>query len=292
MNLSIVIPTKNRHKELQRLLKSLKKQSYQDFETIIIDQSTKDITLNEKRVRYFHRPNIQSLSEAKNFSIRYCSHNFIGFFDDDIVLDEDFLLNIINSIKKLNPIAISGIDNLAKEESKLYYYFKCIFMLGDLRDRRLIIKNSNANDIIETNKLSGGYTFYNKKIFEKINFRKKGIFHLNEDVDFSYLIRKKFNEKLYIDKKATVTHFTKNIKTKDIKDFRIIIKKTRNNAFTSLLIYELHLNKYLYFLPMIWFLFGLFIHNTYLVIKFKKIEILVSFLLGINDYFNFDRNKL
>ena len=292
MNLSIVIPTKNRHKELLRLLESLEKQSYKDFEIIVIDQSTKDITLNENKIRYYHMPNIKSLSDAKNYSIKYCRYNFIGFFDDDIVLDKDFLLNIIISIKKLNPIAISGIDNLAREDSKLYYYFKCIFMLGDLRDKRLIFKDNNLNNIIETNKLSGGYTFYNKKIFKKINFRKKGIFHLNEDVDFSYLIRKKFNEKLYINKKATVTHFTKNIKTKDIKDFKIIIQKTRNNAFTSLLIYELHLNKYLYFLPMIWFLFGLFIHNTYLVIKFKKIEILISFLLGINDYFNFDRSKL
>ena len=62
--LSIIIPTYNRGYLLRRAVESVLKQSFQDFEIIIIDDGSTDKT--EEVVKSFSAPNIKYIKFEKN----------------------------------------------------------------------------------------------------------------------------------------------------------------------------------------------------------------------------------
>lgn len=92
---------------LQDALESLVRQTYYDFETVIILdecwENTRRIIENYREVldiRFFERPTKQGLASAKNFGIGKCSGDWIAYLDaDDRYMDcklevqRNFLLN-------------------------------------------------------------------------------------------------------------------------------------------------------------------------------------------------------
>ena len=285
MRISIVIPTKNRQRSLYRAIKSINDQIYKNFELIIIDQSNKiDNKLkDESTIKYFFKPKINSLVEAKKYSLKHIKTEYVGFLDDDVELDKNFINNLHNSIIKLNPIGISGTDNYAREKNFVVFIIKKFFLLGNFSDDRIYFFDNKK--IVKANKLSGGYTFFKTEIFKKIRFREEKLFHLNEDVDLSWKIKKVYNENFYIDRSAKLTHHTNNINTINIKDIGIVRKKIVDNVYTTLLLYKIHLNKILNFFPLIWYLIGYLLLVFIISIKFRKIFFFKDFFQGFMKYY-------
>ena len=68
---SIIIPTYNRVDSLTKTVDAVLKQSYQEFELIVVDDGSTDNTrevlgkLNDHRVKYFYQEN-QGPSSARN----------------------------------------------------------------------------------------------------------------------------------------------------------------------------------------------------------------------------------
>ena len=91
MNLSVVVPTKNRPTELRTFLKSLWSQNLLPDQLIIIDQSleTKHIkeevkekaTLLGIKINYIHDKEINGLVQAKAAAIPYNECSIISFFE-------------------------------------------------------------------------------------------------------------------------------------------------------------------------------------------------------------------
>ncbi|MEK6773970.1 MAG: glycosyltransferase family A protein [Bdellovibrionota bacterium] len=82
---SIVIPVYNRLPLLQRALKSLQQQTFQDFEIVIVDDhSTEDVGLAMKEfpVRYLKTVG-KGVSAARNTGIRATTSEFVAFLDSD-----------------------------------------------------------------------------------------------------------------------------------------------------------------------------------------------------------------
>lgn len=85
---SIVIPTYNRKDFLKIALASVLKQTFSDYEVIVIDDGstddTKEIikTLKNKNLRYFYQKN-QGPAAARNKGIRAARGKFICFLDSD-----------------------------------------------------------------------------------------------------------------------------------------------------------------------------------------------------------------
>ena len=104
MTLSVVIPTKNRPKELIKIFNSLVNQTYQPNQIIIIDQSDDEKVVKKKLIKkinntnicldYIHDKSIKGLVQAKSHSLRYNKSEIISFFDDDIVLNRNYLEKI------------------------------------------------------------------------------------------------------------------------------------------------------------------------------------------------------
>lgn len=89
--LSIVIPTLNEEKYLPRLLASIKKQNFSDYEIIVADAGSKDGTI---RIAENFRCKIVSgglPARGRNEGAKVAKGDLLLFLDADLKLPEDFL---------------------------------------------------------------------------------------------------------------------------------------------------------------------------------------------------------
>lgn len=106
MRFSIIIATLNRVKELELMLNSLKNQTFNDFEVIVVDQNEKEVITDiinryKKRFKLIHiRVPAQGASNARNNGIKVAEGDIITFPDDDCEYPIDFLFNVEQCFKE------------------------------------------------------------------------------------------------------------------------------------------------------------------------------------------------
>ncbi|MCD8011765.1 MAG: glycosyltransferase family 2 protein [Lachnospiraceae bacterium] len=87
---SVIIPTYNRAKTIERSLNSVLSQTYKDLEVIIVDDGSDDNTkevvdsVSDSRVRYYYQDN-QGACCARNLGIDVAKGDYISFQDSDDV---------------------------------------------------------------------------------------------------------------------------------------------------------------------------------------------------------------
>ena len=106
---SIIIPTFNRFELIKETLKSVKKQTYLNWECIIVDDGSKTDTLNsinsyikeDKRFIVYKRPNNKKKgpSSCRNIGLEKAEGKYVIFLDSDDVLSETCLKNRVEAIK-------------------------------------------------------------------------------------------------------------------------------------------------------------------------------------------------
>lgn len=104
--ISVVVPVYNVEKYLRLCIDSILKQSYRDFEIILVNDGSKDSSgdiCNEysrfDNIRVIHKEN-EGLGYARNTGIDEAGGDFIVFLDSDDFIEEDTLLDLYNGIKK------------------------------------------------------------------------------------------------------------------------------------------------------------------------------------------------
>ena len=86
---SVVIPTHNRAHLLGRALRSVLRQSFTDFELIVVDDASADDTTNiingfpDKRIKYIRHGSNLGAPAARNTGIANARGHYIGLLDDD-----------------------------------------------------------------------------------------------------------------------------------------------------------------------------------------------------------------
>lgn len=108
MKYSIIISTKNRSDKLIRCVSSIKKNTFRNYEIIVIDQSSANhnCTVNKlSNVRYYAIPGCKS--EGVNYALVVSKGKIIVFLDDDCLVDESWLFNL-NTVYLKNP-GIQGV---------------------------------------------------------------------------------------------------------------------------------------------------------------------------------------
>ena len=105
--ISIIIPTYNRGYIIKDSINSILKQSYKDFELIIVDDGSTDNTkeivssINDDRIRYIRYEDNKGACYARNVGIKESKGEYITFHDSDDYCYEDRIKlqyeNIINS---------------------------------------------------------------------------------------------------------------------------------------------------------------------------------------------------
>ena len=102
--LSIIIPAYNEETVISKTLDSLKQQTFQDFEIIVIANGCKDKTASIAK-RYTQKvitTKALGVANARNYGVKYAKYEQIMFLDADTVLQKDFLARAMTEIKKRN----------------------------------------------------------------------------------------------------------------------------------------------------------------------------------------------
>lgn len=102
MLVSIYMPTKNRVDSLALAVESVRSQSHQDFELIIVDDGStdstpiylKNISAQDQRIKYFRNEKSKGACHARNLAISAASGKFITGLDDD----DEFTKNHISGL--------------------------------------------------------------------------------------------------------------------------------------------------------------------------------------------------
>lgn len=121
--ISIVIPTINRYNDLKNTLNDLSKQSFKNFEIIVIDQTEENITqeITHEKTLHFLR-SYKSASKARNEGLLLAKSPVLLYLDDDVLIkNKDFIKNHINHFKdkKVSGVAGAILDLNGKTTSKL-----------------------------------------------------------------------------------------------------------------------------------------------------------------------------
>ena len=122
MKFSIVICTLNRPIILEKCVDSILKQTFENYEIIIIDQSNDYNKLTEQKsdkIIYKHIKQ-KGLSNARNVAIKIASGNYFCLMDDDAEYENN-VLEIANNILSKNDITIlcGNIFDVKKSKSFL-----------------------------------------------------------------------------------------------------------------------------------------------------------------------------
>jgi len=103
---SIIIPTLNEERFLPTLLNKLSKQSFNDFEVIIVDSKSTDKTINKAK-EFLNKLNLylfinkaKNVSTQRNFGSQKAKGQYLVFFDADVSLPNNFLTTLYKQIKK------------------------------------------------------------------------------------------------------------------------------------------------------------------------------------------------
>ncbi len=108
--LSIIIPTLNEEKYLPRLLESIKKQDFSDYEIIVSDAGSDDNT-----IRVAEKYNCQTVIDKENRHPSFQRNNgakiakgdIFLFLDADTVLPDNFLTLVVDEFKRRN-LVVAG----------------------------------------------------------------------------------------------------------------------------------------------------------------------------------------
>ena len=200
--ISIQIITYNGMKYLPTCLDSLKKQSFKDFSVLILDNNSKDNSVDFVKNNYPEYKIIENkenfgFAKAHNQGIRLTQSEYVLCLNQDMFLDKNFLMEVVNflnatpeagsvtgkiyrwdfeSDKKTN-----SIDSLGLEIQKT-------FKISD------IAQGEEDGQIYSSNKeifgVSGAAPIYRRKALEDIKLKEdyfdQDFFMYKEDVDLAF----------------------------------------------------------------------------------------------------------
>jgi len=222
-DISVVIVTYNRDKDLAITIESFKKEIIKLREVLVMNNNTDDKakkvikSIKNNKIKYF-KSEVNSLTVSRNLGINKVDKKskIIIFLDDDVSLEKDYFDKIIEVFNKYpNVVGVSG------------YYFPENYKINRLENaiRKLaLLENWTVNKakvlsafgasypykltkIINSEWLSGFNMAYKKEVFGKDKFEEKFFkYALAEDFEFSTRINKKYQRSLFITPYAKLTH--------------------------------------------------------------------------------------
>lgn len=124
--LSIIIPVYNSENYLEACIESILKQSFMDYEIILIDDGSTDrsgsicdaYSIKDKRIKVFHVIN-GGPSKARNYALTIASGRYVEFIDSDDCIEPEALVQIYEKVSEnnaevfvMNTNIVDGNDNV------------------------------------------------------------------------------------------------------------------------------------------------------------------------------------
>ncbi|MBQ8804710.1 MAG: glycosyltransferase family 2 protein [Tyzzerella sp.] len=191
--ISVVMPIYNVEKHLEQAINSVLKQSFQDFELILVDDCSPDncptmcdnYAQQYEKIKVIHHEVNKGLSEARNTGLDVASGQYIWFMDSDDYVDLNLFECVHNSIQcnKAEIIVFGLIEEYFDHNGNLHHIQKVDYeemYLKNQEDVRRVIIDLEMKTLY-------GYAwnkFYLLDYLKKINLRYEKV-TLIEDILFN-----------------------------------------------------------------------------------------------------------
>jgi len=187
---SIVLPTYNRAHLIERAVKSLLQQAFNNFEIIIVDDNSSDNTfdvvskINDSRIKYFKNDANLGPSGSRNKGMQAASGEYIAFqdSDDEWMLNKlELMLSVFESSTEKPGMVFSSVYQLLNDGKKTKYP-----TVSNPIDSSRIYESILFNNFVAT-----PAAIITRECFEKV-----GLFDTDlkcfEDYDFFIRVAKEF----------------------------------------------------------------------------------------------------
>mgnify|MGYP005989041965 CR=1 FL=1 len=237
MKITVIIPTYNREKLLDKTIHSVLNQSLSVDEIIIVDDGSVDNTknlvdsFNNEKVKYIFQTN-KGVSSARNTGIKSASNPWICFLDSDDIWNEDKIQKQINFHTDNPHILFSHTDELWMFNNKIIKQKK-----HQLKPSGFCFEENIPNTLIGASTI-----MIHKKIFDDVGLFDESLIAC-EDYDLWLRILSKYELGLIDEKLITKIAGHDNqlsFSTKLMDKYRIsALQKHLNSPYKNAIIQEI-----------------------------------------------------
>ncbi len=188
MKFSVIIPVYNRIDEVEELLNSLKVQSVQNFEVIIVEDGStercEDVVYKASDagldVKYYYKEN-EGRSIARNYGLERASGDYFVFFDSDCVIPPEYFASLERSLNERCFDCYGGPDaaheSFSDTQKAINYSMTSLLTTGGIRGGKISLEKF----VPRTFNMG-----FSRKVYEQVGgFREM----FSEDIDMSTRIR-------------------------------------------------------------------------------------------------------
>ena len=205
---SVLIVVCNESNHIERLLKSLLSQSYENYEIVIVDDGSQDSTLeiirqhliNEKIIIVENKTN-QGIAESRNIAWSKATGEFVLFIDGDCIATK----NLIREHVSRYTDDVFGVEGVT-------YYENCITSAS-----------SHVTQVLKPGQYQTCNISYRSKVWHRVGGFDKNLLNYGEDIDFARRVIEVCGE-IAFSEDCVVIHQQKK------ERFQNYFKKTRDRA--------------------------------------------------------------
>ena len=215
-SISVVVPLYNKEDYILRTIDSVLKQSFEDFELLIMNDGSTDSsvdlvkTINDKRIQIISQENT-GLSATRNEGAKHASSNLVAFLDADDTWKSDFLFTIMNLYKKYpqaaafatnyerifpdgsrRPASVFGIDDIKGESGIIPDFFKMALYEVAVHPSAIAVKKSVMDET--------------KGFLKGVRYGEDQEFFARLALRYSFAYSKKIQGEYYKDLGGSITH--------------------------------------------------------------------------------------
>ena len=220
-SLSVIISTYKRREYVNQLLISISKQTILPDEIIIVDSSNEDIIYNFPKGLNIRKvfSKLAQLTYQRNLGVKNSKCNLILHIDDDVILENNYIENILDTFNKNNEVDVVG-GYLLNEWNKtnfrnnivvrFFHYlglYKDSLNPGTFSSSGIFIELEGLKKnlgIFKTDFISGTSFAVRSRVYEKYSHPENINKYGGEDKVFSRMISKDFQ--MAINTNARLTH--------------------------------------------------------------------------------------
>lgn len=222
--ISVTIPNWNGKKYLSVCLESLRRQTHQDFEVILVDNGSDDGSVefvkdNFPEVRIIRFDRNRGFSAAANAGIEASDGEYVALLNNDTEADSEWLEELKKGLdahggfgfcaSKILYYDRKDLINSAGDEMSVTGYARCI---GNNE-----IDSGQFNQVREVFGASAAAAMYRKNLFDEVGLFDEDYFAYYEDVDLSFRAQLAGYKCIYIP--TAVVYHSGGGATKQFSDF-------------------------------------------------------------------------
>ena len=297
-SLAIILVNWNSYDFSVNCINSLNKCNYKNFKIILVDNGSKDLSIDKlysqfKGIHFIRNKSNLGFTGANNIGISKAlkeNFDYIMLLNNDTVVEKDFLKHLIDRFENDNKIgAIQPLILQMNNPDKIWNaggnFFRLIalpIVIGKGKNLKAINLNKQYTDWI-----SGCCIMLKSKIINDIGLLDNSFFAYFEDVDWSLRI-KKAGYFLGIEKRSIIYHYESGSSKSNSKSKEGYLDPVIHyyNFRNHIKLIKKHKKYFGIIFPYFFQIFKVLIFSFYFIIRFRFVKLkkmLRGFIDGINS---------